>query len=67
MMRGWLRRLWLSFFMIGAVLFWTAYKAVQNQTAVQPANALEFIGAIACFSLGLAAVRERHRNDEWRD
>lgn len=62
--RHWIVRLWLSFLIIGFVLFWTGYKAVQAGASAPVKSYCEIAGGILLIVLGLAAVRERHRPPE---
>jgi sulfite exporter TauE/SafE len=62
--RYWLVRLWLSFLIIGFVVFWTGYKALQAATDQPIKSYCEIGGGILLIALGLAAVRERHRPPE---
>ena len=61
--RDWLARLSFSFFILGAVLAWTGYKAMTDP-ALNPTTAqltFNWIGAVLCFILGAIGVRERHQ------
>lgn len=62
-MRPWLARLSFSFFVVGMVLGWEAYRAIQGQLGPLPAwrIALFMIGGAASFAMGFLGVRERHR------
>jgi hypothetical protein len=62
-MRHWLDRLSFSFLIIGAVLVWSGYRALQAPAANVPAwqITLYFLGAGACAALFIAGVKQRHR------
>ncbi len=62
-MRPWLARLSFSFFIIAAVLAWEAHRA-RNGPEWRPI--LYLLAGLLAVLLGLAGVRERHRdrNDE---
>jgi len=65
-MRRWLDRLALSFIILGCVLIWEGYRILQGRGEI-PATltrlALYFGGAGACFALGVAGIRQRHRRE----
>lgn len=61
-MRRWLARLGFSFFVLGFVLFWSAYQ--RSKTEGMTARVVFYVlGGAACAAAGLAGVRERHRAD----
>ena len=59
-MRRWLARLAFSFFIIAAVLAWEAHKIRDAESSWRPV--LYLIAATLAVLLGLAGVRERHRD-----
>ena len=61
MFNRWLARLAMSFFIIAAVLAWEAYQAMQSH-APQWRFAVDMIGAAASIALGIAGMREKHRD-----
>ena len=66
----WLARLSFTFFIIGGLLLWQAYKSrAQVPPPPQWLMAMYAVGAALSFVLGLAGVRARHRmwNGQRRD
>ena len=63
MMRSWIARLSFSFFIIGIVLVWEAYRAVQGQLGPVASwqVTLFLVAAAASFAMGFLGVRERHK------
>jgi hypothetical protein len=63
--RAWLARFSFSFVLVGAVLAWEGYQSVTGNRGPVPQSriVLYFAGALICWALGLAGVRERHRPD----
>lgn len=60
-MRRWLARLTFSFFILAAVFAWEAYRARDGH---EWRPILYLLAAMLCVLLGLAGVRERHRNPD---
>ena len=59
-MRKWLARLSVSFFVIAFVLVWQGYKLSQAE-GHSPRVVAAYLGAAVSAAAGLAGVRERHR------
>ncbi len=60
-MNRWLGRLAMSFFIIAAVLAWSAFEALQNSAPLWRVG-MDLFGAAAAIALGAAGTREKHRN-----
>jgi hypothetical protein len=59
-MNRWLARLAMSFFIIAAVLTWSAYQSLQHQAPLwRPA--LDLFAAAAAVAMGVIGTREKHR------
>ncbi len=56
--RRWLARFSYSLVLIGAVLFWEAFK--QDSTLTSVRKNLAVAGGAICLGIGLAGVRQRH-------
>jgi hypothetical protein len=57
----WLVRLAMSFFIIAAVLAWSAYQALQHRAELWRV-ALDLFAAAAAVALGVTGVRIKHSN-----
>jgi len=64
-MNRWLARLAMSFFIIAAVLAWSAYQALQHHAEMWRVI-VDLFGAAASISLGVAGVRARHADPPTR-
>jgi hypothetical protein len=60
LVKAWLARLAMSFFVIAAVLLWEAYRGTQRGLESWRIM-LDVIGAAAAIVLGVAGTREKHR------
>ena len=58
-MNRWLARLAMSFFIIAAVLAWSAYQALQHNAPPWQA-ALDLFGAAAAIAMGAVGTRIKH-------
>jgi hypothetical protein len=60
-MNRWLIRLSMSFFIIAAVLAWSAYQALQHGAPIWQ-SAMDLFAAAAAITLGAAGVRLKHQS-----
>ena len=60
LVKRWLVRLAMSFFIIAAVLLWEAYRGAQRGLETWRIT-LDLVGAAAAIALGVAGTREKHR------
>jgi hypothetical protein len=58
-MNRWLARLAMSFFIIAAVLAWSAYQSLQHGAPMWQ-SALDLFGAAAAIAMGAAGTRAKH-------
>jgi hypothetical protein len=59
-MDRWLARFAMSFFIIAAVLVWSAYQALQHHAALWRI-AMDLFAAAAAVAMGVVGTREKHR------
>lgn len=60
-MRFWLSRLAMSLIVIACILMWELHRGMQNNTISGVRQGLYIAGAVLCFSLGAAGMKDRHR------
>jgi hypothetical protein len=60
MMNRWLARLAVSFFVVAAVLVWSAYQALQHQLPIWR-GLMDLFAAAAAIAMGVIGMRQRHR------
>jgi hypothetical protein len=58
-MNRWLARLAMSFFIIAAVLAWSAYQALQHDAPMWQAM-VDLFGAAASIAMGVVGTRIKH-------
>jgi hypothetical protein len=58
-MNRWLARLAMSFFIIAAVLAWSAYQALQHHAETWRV-AVDLFGAAAAVTMGVVGIRAKH-------
>jgi len=59
-MNRWFARLAMSFFVVAAVLTWSAYQSLQRHAPMWQ-SAIELFAAAAAITMGVAGIREKHR------
>jgi hypothetical protein len=64
-MDRWLARLSMSFFIIGAVLAWSAFQALQQHRELWRIG-IDLFAAAAAFAMGVTGTRIKHRRDDDR-
>ena len=62
-MRRWLARFAFPFLILAAVLAWEGHRVASGQRHSRFTPLAFYAGATACFLLGVAAIRERHRRE----
>jgi hypothetical protein len=65
-MDRWLARLSMSFFVIAAVLAWSAFQALQQHAAIWRV-AMDLFAAAAAFAMGATGTRIKHRSNREGD
>lgn len=62
----WLARFSFSLFILAGLLVWESVRALHGELGpISPGRIVLFwVGALACFILGCAGVRERHRPED---
>ena len=58
-MNRWLARFAMSFFIIAAVLAWSAYQALQHHAPLWRAG-VDLFAAAAAIAMGVMGMREKH-------